>query len=300
MDPKIVSDVFGKRIAKRYIAIQITIANKNKDFQYLIHDVSLDLTAIYKDPASRPRGGYEPSSEDKTLVRGVAEKGQMYDTRNLVIRILEGVGTIAGGITGIATFGSSYAPTVAAFNGPFLDAIKSTFPDKTLNQVNRLNDSAYVSNTVVPKQSAKVMVAFLPQAILLDSSDRAAFWKDPVDLFKKIDLRAIVANADGSFIQEVPEAAQPSITTIVIAEGEKAKLRSAAGFEVVGEILGDHLDSTKLTLKQPAGVECSIEGEPNEKKIKFKLKSDKAVPPGVALVFEVTRNSLSATHSWSF
>lgn len=67
------------------------------------------------------------SSIDLKLLRGVAEKGYAMDPRNLTIRLLKGAGTIAGGIIGVATFGPAYAPSVAAFNGPFITAAERTF-----------------------------------------------------------------------------------------------------------------------------------------------------------------------------
>jgi len=296
MDPKNVSDIFGKRIGKRYVAIQITIANKNKDFQYLIHDVSLDLTGIYAKDAKndlKPRGTYEPSSEDKTLVRGVGEKGQILDPRTLVVRLLTGAGTIAGGITGVTTFGSSFAPSVAAFNGPVLSAIRNAFPDMTVNQMNRLNDSAYASNTLVPKQAAKVMVALLPQAVLLDSRFRALFWKEPTECFKEVDLRSIVGIVAGSFIEEKAESLEQSLTSVEITEAEMQKF-STANFEVKGRILGDHLDGSEAKLKEPAGINLTVDGI-EEKAIGFTLKGANPVPSGASLRFEVTKNKATKT-----
>lgn len=288
MDPKNVSDIFGKRIAKRYVAIQITIANRNKDFQYLIHDVSLDLSTIYARSDLKAKGHYEPSSEDKTLVRGVGEKGAILDPRNLIVRLLTGAGTIAGGITGVTTFGSSFAPSVAAFNGPVLSAIRNAFPDMTVNQMNRLNDSAYAANTLVGKQSAKVMVAFLPQAVLLDSRLRALFWKEPTDCFKEVDLRSIVALVDGSFIEEKAESLEQSLTVVEITESEMQKF-SGANSEVKGRILGDHLDGSELKLKEPTGIDLTVDVI-EEKAIAFTLKFANPVPAGTSLKFEVTKN----------
>lgn len=298
MDPKNVSDIFGKRIAKRYVAIQITIANKNKDFQYLIHDVSLNLSKIYAQGANdlRPRGKYEPSSEDKTLVRGVGEKGQILDPRNLVVRLLTGAGTIAGGITGVTTFGSSFAPSVAAFNGPVLSAIRNAFPDMTLNQMNRLNDSAYASNSIVPKQAAKVMVAFLPQAVLLNARLRDLFWREPTECFKEVDLRSIQAFVDGSFIEEKSESLEPSLTTVEISETEMQKF-TTANFTVKGRILGDHLDdSDDVKVKEPADINLTVDGT-DEKAISFTLKSANPLPAGTSLTFEVTKDKVTKTIS---
>jgi archaellum component FlaG (FlaF/FlaG flagellin family) len=293
MDPKNVSDIFGKRIGKRYVAIQITIANRYNDFQYLIHDVSLDLTKIYAKNDLKARGRYEPSSEDKTLVRGVGEKGQILDPRNLTIRLLTGAGTIAGGITGVTTFGSSFAPSVAAFNGPVMSAIRNAFPDMTVNQMNRLNDSAYASNTLVPKQSAKVMVAFLPQAVLLDSRLRAIFWKEPTECFKEVDFRSIVGLVDGSFIEEKTESLEQSLTSVEITEAEMQKF-STANFEVKGRILGDHLDGSEVKLKEPAGIDLTVDGT-EEKAIAFTLKGANPVQSGASLSFEVTKNKETKT-----
>src|SRR5205085_249010 len=198
--------------------------------------------------------------------------------------------------TGVTTFGSSYAPSVAAFNGPVLSAIRNAFPDMTLNQMNRLNDSAYASNTIVPKQSTKVMVAFLPQAILLNSKLRSLFWKEPTECFKEVDLRSIVAIADGSFIEEVKDLEQ-SLTSVEITEAEMQKLRRA-NFEVKGRILGDHLDDSELKIVEPAGIDLTVAGT-EEKAISFTLKSANPVPSGASLKFEVTKNKVTKSISKS-
>ncbi|HKR60939.1 MAG TPA: hypothetical protein VJS64_14560, partial [Pyrinomonadaceae bacterium] len=186
--PKTVADAFGRRIAKRFIAIQVTITNRSPQHQFLIHDVSLDLEAVIAPNSPklaavhtglavsqettaglRPSRNYryELSSIDLLQTRGVAEQGQIWSQRNLALRILRATGTIAAGLIGVTTFGASYAPSVATFNGPVLSAYSEAFPDVTINQLNRLNDSAYKSNTLVPKQSAKVIVAFVEQAHFL-------------------------------------------------------------------------------------------------------------------------------------
>src|SRR5215213_11472593 len=80
MAPRIVSDTFGKRIAENFVAIQVTVGNHDREFQYLINDVSLLLTKAvftpqpaFNDPE---REGFFISSAELSLLRGVAEKGQ--------------------------------------------------------------------------------------------------------------------------------------------------------------------------------------------------------------------------------
>lgn len=120
IDPKNVSDIFGKRIAKRFVAIQVTVTNRSKDFNFLIHDISLIfkqgltpeeqkvlreaidkmlglqatgetqpkeeaeklarklLPLLYGRPSSEEHAKeYELSSIELSILRGVAEKGQV-------------------------------------------------------------------------------------------------------------------------------------------------------------------------------------------------------------------------------
>ncbi len=213
LDPKNVQDIFGTRIAKRYVAIQVTVSNQCQGHQqFLIHDLSLDLTNVLpaeqrkrlKD-ALGDQGSYELSSEELSLLRGVAEKGQVQDARNYLLRLLRGAGTIAAGLIGVTTFGSSYAPSVAVFNGPVLTAYAEMFPDFTINQLVRLHDSAYVSNALVPEQQAKVVVVFLPQRIFMTRDQQKKFWKEPVSVFSEIDFRLAEVLVDGNFITEQRE-----------------------------------------------------------------------------------------------
>jgi len=207
IDPKTVSDIFGKRIAKRFVAIQVTVRNKNAEYQFLIHDVSLDLRKVFNTRLGS--GRYELSSLELSLLRGVAEKGQGQDPRNKVLRFLTAIGTVGGALVGVAGFGPSYGDSMAVFNGPFLSAYRGAFPDYTINQMNRLSDSAYQSNTLVPRQQAKVMVAFIPQAIFLDKKQRELFWDDPTRLFNDIDFRRTEALVTGSFIVELANLPTP-------------------------------------------------------------------------------------------
>jgi hypothetical protein len=46
MAPKNVADTFGRRIATRYIALQLTIANRSTEYQWLIQDASVNLEKL--------------------------------------------------------------------------------------------------------------------------------------------------------------------------------------------------------------------------------------------------------------
>jgi hypothetical protein len=342
IDPRIVQDVFGKRVAQRFVAIQVTIANQNKDYQFLIHDVSLDLKQVFGREFSNslrvdsqkqcdvckagcmersaPIGSetpeekdgriadcedecanscrpdkFELSSLELSLIRGVAEKGQGEDSRNKVLRYFRAFGSIAAGFIGVASFGPSYPKAVAIFNGPVISAYSELYPDYTINQMNRLNDSAYKSNTLVPRQQAKVIVAFIPQAIFLNKEQRKKFWDDPTTLYPDyasgrttgtVDFRKAQALVDGSFIVEV-ENLPPQVTGINITPEEALNFLGARPV-VKGYVLGKFLEGAEIDLTNaPEGMDVALDGEPKENKLFFTITSDRPVPRGTTLNFHV-------------
>jgi hypothetical protein len=334
MDPQTVADVFGKRIAERFVAIQVTIQNKNDEFQFLLHDVSLDLEKVFPanssylpqkvSPGDRERClntkgmtveqkdrcreinntedyKYELSSLELSLLRGVAEKGQGQNRRNKVLRLFEAIGTIAAGVIGVASFGPSYAESVAVFNGPVISAYRNAFPDYTINQMNRLSDSAYQSNTLVPKQQAKVIVAFIPQSIFLNREQQQLFWKDPIRLSdpsmgdKRVDFRRTEAIVRGSFIVELNNL-PISLTVVQFDDDDLLKFQDDKP-SVNGYISGRFSPNTKLTLlnQEPLGLSVRLDGTPSSDRLNFIIESDKPVAPDTLLTFEVSNDKTVQT-----
>jgi hypothetical protein len=339
MAPKNVADAFGPRIAKRYIAIQITVANRNTEYQWLIESASVTLDKLVLDldarvtaqpnsacsenltrllNALKALGAYVPpapteeeraaarttgttklpsavatiggpatvSSADLTVLRGVAEKGAALDSRNFTLRILTGAGTIAAGLLGITRFGDAFAPSIAAFNGPLLTAYQTTFPDFTVNQLNRLNDSAFTANTIVGKQQAKVIVIFIPADYLLTKDEASRFYHDPNSVFGCPDLRLLEASVNGNFVETVLPT--PVITAITVNANEEANF-GKDDFSVGGIVTGHFLDKAKIALSNPPdGVTISANPSPTESQLPFTLKGKKPLMPGQALDFELT------------
>lgn len=337
MDPHTVADVFGKRIARRFIALQVTIRNKSADHQFLVHDVSLDLEKVfpagyfaqrdYEDCQLRIRAcqernkslgrgaqqqecvcataedyTYELSSLELSLLRGVAEKGQGQDPRNKIFRFLQALGTVAGGLVGVAGFGPSYGGSVAVFNGPVLSAYSNAFPDYTINQMNRLSDSAYQSNSLVPKQQAKVIVAFVSQAMFLNKEQRDLIWKDPTSLFnetsdKRIDFRRTVAVVRGDFITELSNL-PPSIVAVQFDDDELKKFQVDKPV-VKGYLTGRFSPEVKINLlnQEPEGLSIKLDGAPSNNKLKFIIESDRPVSTDTLLTFEVANEQAVQTTS---
>jgi hypothetical protein len=211
MAPKNASDDFGYRLGRRYIIYQVTISNDNKDYQYLIHDVSLDLSVLFHaDPGTYL---YAASSQDLTLLRGIPEKGQDLDKRNLIYHVLQGIGSVGGAVSGLTSFSDVMGSSVAAFNGPFLQSYVGIAPDHTGTQLNRLSDSAYITNTVVDKQRAKTIAIFIPEATILSREDQKAYWKDPYAFLQTLNLDQADVCVDGAFITTI---APPTLTSAVL------------------------------------------------------------------------------------
>jgi hypothetical protein len=327
MDPNNVADVFGSRIAKRYVALQVTIENYNERLDYLIRDVSLDLNKVfpYPNPSPSPsptpsneitqdqkrkgpplatkhpdeegpqrgRYSYRLSSIELSLLRGVAEKGQGQSTRNLLLRLLRATGSIAASFIGVTSVGHSYAPAVAMFNGPVLTSYTDAFPDYTINQLNRLNDSAYRANTLVPKGQSKVLVVFIPQAAFLTDEQRSVFKKNPLPLAfpqnGEIDFRRAEAIVHGSLIEEVNNQ-PPSITTGRFDSDSVANFQNAKPV-VKGRIIGKYLLDTDIKFADDTkDLSLVQEGTASDNELRFVVKSDKPVKAGRVLSLEVSNS----------
>ena len=306
LDPKTASDAFGRRIGRRFLVFQVTIGNVNDDFDYLVHDVLLRipfrLGSAMGGQGLQPQvcgaGGpsctemAELSSLELSILRGVAERGQSADPRNVMIRSFKGIGTMAAGLIGVTQLGSSYAPAVAAFNGPFVTSMESIFPDHTINQLNRLNDTAWLANRVVPRDHSIVMVGFVPQALLFSSADRKEFWKDAFQHLRQ--LTRVSIRVTGDFVAEVADV-PPTITTVTFDDPQK--FRDATPV-VKGFVVGQFLSGATLTLGSGGdGMTVEIDGEAANDRIDFIVRSENPVPPNHSIEFVVTKGNVTRKHS---
>ena len=115
--PRMASDMFGRRIARNYIAIQVTVENNHEDLDLIVYDVEVDYSWLLQEFCTRSgnnkvetsQGRFlrfvcESSSQELSILRGVAEKGQSNDPRNRILRILSALGTIASTLPGVIAF----------------------------------------------------------------------------------------------------------------------------------------------------------------------------------------------------
>jgi hypothetical protein len=213
MAPKNASDDFGYRLGRRFFVYQVTISNDSADHQFLLHDVSMDLSTLFS--AQPGTYLYSASSQDLTLLRGIPEKGQDLDKRNLTLHVLQGIGSVAGAVSGLTSFSDVMGSSVAVFNGPFLQAYVGLAPDHTGTQLNRLSDSAYITNTLIEKQRAKTIAMFIPEATLLSKAQQNKYWKEPHAFLEEVlNLDQADVCVDGTFITTV--LTPPTITSAAL------------------------------------------------------------------------------------
>jgi hypothetical protein len=299
MAPKNASDDFGYRLGKRFIVYQVTISNDSRDFQFLIHDVSLDLSPLFLEPAGTYK--FAASSQDLTLLRGIPEKGQDLDPRNLTLHVLQGIGSVAGGISGLTSFSDTMGSSVAVFNGPFLQSFTAIAPDHTGTQLNRLSDSAYITNTLIDKQRAKTIALFIPEATLLSRADRKQYWDDPYVFLQQINLNKADVCVDGAFITTL---SSPTLTAAVLTPKVPATSLAPGGAATLA-VQGTNLTAgdtqvfglgTPISLSSATGTSGSVDLTlPPDYKDGAKVYVSSATNPSLTSVSVVTTTFLAPT-----
>ncbi len=238
MAPKIASDDFGYRLGRRFFIHQVTISNDSTDHQFLVHDVSIDLSALFS--AQSGTYLYSASSQDLTLLRGIPEKGQDLDRRNLALHVLQGIGSVAGAVSGLTSFPDVMGPSVAVFNGSFLQGYVGIAPDHTGTQLNRLSDSAYITNTLIDKQRARTIAMFIPEATLLSTKEQDEYWKRPHTFLEEVlNMDQADVCVDGAFITTV--ATPPTLTSATLTSNPPGAAQLNPGDQATLTIQGTNL-----------------------------------------------------------
>jgi hypothetical protein len=155
-------DIFGRRVANTFVAIQVTLRNLNTKNEFLVHDIQVAIdTGVTPGYFGRFQAG-----RDKLLVRAVAQRGQSSDRRNVVLNVLQTVGAISAASS--LTAGTvEFKDAVAVFQGAFMTGFANIFPDHTVEQLNHINDLVFsASNTskvLVPVQGSVPLVTFISE-----------------------------------------------------------------------------------------------------------------------------------------
>jgi hypothetical protein len=265
--PQEATDDFGYRLGKRFLVYQVTVTNAATDFQYAVSDIVVDLKPILTrlnvqllqadgTDAATP-AAYQASSQDLSMLRGVPEKGQDYDPRNMTLHILQGVGAVGAAVSGLTPFADVMGPAMANFNGAFLQAFMGIAPDHTATQLNRLSDKAFTSNTLIGKLQTKTFAIFIPEQFLMPKEDQKTYWKDPRSLLTKLPFDQLNVCVDGILLVQAATTPDPTFstteslvapnTTIALADG-------AAGATIYYTTNGDTPTTSSAKYSTPIAV----------------------------------------------
>ena len=193
--------IFGKEVANNYAVIELTVSNKDSKAALIIQSVFLDYSQwllsglSQRLPASpqlestqKANQPWQVASVESRLVRGELLDAQQWTARNWTIRSLTAVGTVAAAFQ--FPFSGDVGKGIAAFAGSVVPGASTLWPDGTVNQINRISDVGFRTNTVIPKQASDILVAFFPIDRFLTPTFRKLFLKNPSGFFVPGELLA--------------------------------------------------------------------------------------------------------------
>jgi hypothetical protein len=193
--------IFGKEISENYAVIQLTVGNKSSLAALIIHGVFIDysdwpLSGVAPsamtvegstDKYHAPSVSSHVASEEYRVVRGQLLDAQSDTARNRFLRWL----TLAGNLAGAFTFSlneQGIVKGIAAATGVGIPGVATAWPDRTVEQLNRVSDLGFRTNKLVPKESAEVIVCFFPIDRFLTPGFRKLFLKSPALFFAPLQM----------------------------------------------------------------------------------------------------------------
>lgn len=195
--------IFGREISDNYAVIQLIVGNKSPDAALIIHGVFIDYSdwplsgatptaLMVETPPNKYQAPSVPSqvaSEEYRAVRGQLLDAQTDTLRNRFLRYL----TLAGNLAGAFTFSlneDGIVKGIAAITGVGIPGLATAWPDKTVEQLNRVSDLGFRTNKVVPKESSEIIVCFFPIDRFLTPGFRRLFLKSPALFFAPLAMLA--------------------------------------------------------------------------------------------------------------
>jgi hypothetical protein len=193
---KDVNRIFGKEIAQNYAVIEVNVSNKSKDAALIMHGVFIDYrewpfsgSTSAEINAARSTDSYQSSAfpnqvatEEYRVVRGQLLDAQSDTVRNVFLRWL----TLAGNLAGAFTFSlneQGIVKGIAAATGVGIPGVATAWPDRTIEQLNRVSDLGFRSNKVIPREGSDVLICFFPIDRFLTPGFRKLFLKSPALFF---------------------------------------------------------------------------------------------------------------------
>lgn len=173
----VVLDNFGRKIKKQYYAIQLVIGN-NSGYDLQIASVGFTLSQA-KRPLSPTGTDYRAPATGYQLARGSLVRAQEVGIRARVMNTFDALGPV---LTGFVPFfkavnpRANFSQLTNIFSNPFEEGAKLIFPDTTIGQLNRLEQSTFrndqTARTIIPNNTQITTVAFFPKDFLYMKKDK--------------------------------------------------------------------------------------------------------------------------------
>jgi hypothetical protein len=196
-----VNRIFGKEIAQNYAVIEVNVGNKSPNAALIIHGIFIDysrwplsgstkaeLNALGSTDAFQASNvPSQVASEEYRVVRGQLLDAQTDTWRNRLMRWL----TLAGNLAGAFTFSineQGIVKGIAAATGVGIPGVATAWPDRTIEQLNRVSDFGFHSPKLVPKEGSEVIVCFFPIDRFLTPGFRKLFLKSPALFFAPLQM----------------------------------------------------------------------------------------------------------------
>ncbi len=161
------SDSFGRRIAKLFFAIEVTIGN-NSGYDLQLASVGFIL--------NKTKSGWDPDTPMPTdsyyVTRSVIEREQQVGLRSIVVHGLGGAGAIATGVTPLLKLTSQDNYTSAiALHSPFTQLVERVIPDRTVNHLIAHDNRALRDSVTIPNNLSQKILVFISREIIMCASD---------------------------------------------------------------------------------------------------------------------------------
>jgi hypothetical protein len=223
LPPNVTRGVFGKAIADRYAAVELTVSNRSHDAALIVHSIFIDYsrwlfsgttrgqlvpcppTEVRTNKAAAPASESSPQATlpeclnplepwqaaNKSNQVAAAEyrvpRGTLLDSQQWSGRNWAvRIAETAGTIATAFAFGltgADSAKVIAAYNGAVVPGIRYLIPDSTVQQANRLEDLGFRINKIIPKDSSEILVAFFPLDRFLTPGVKRLYHESPAIFF---------------------------------------------------------------------------------------------------------------------
>ncbi len=291
------SDSFGRAFINRYFAIEVTVGN-NTGYDLQISSLAFVPPMAHAFDAPVPSDAYN-------VGRSTLEREQEVGRRTLLVNTIKALGSV---MTGGSAFFFNTGPkarwdaSISLFSGPFEKGVELIYPDKTVRQLNALDNRALRDSAIIPNNISQRLLVFMSRELVeckpghsstgcawcssgsSSSDDRLEYKKDfnPDEVMRRLGTLVVVGK-NIQYLNRVrvvstpqpvvvpPPVVQPS-SELTITQGEQNKVFSLTGIGLRGAGIAVEAGVSKLRI-------TDIAPNPDGTHVDFKASAEVDCPP---------------------